>query len=107
MILEGEIKDKKMSSFLSDFQTFIKHLSLLYFLYEVFMSLRSFFYLSLTDAPCSDENLHLYLPKDVEREQKMFASTLLYFCRIQEEISVRTFFRDAECGRKFPRQLLT
>ena len=29
MILEGEIKDAKMSSFLSDFQTLINHLNFL------------------------------------------------------------------------------
>ena len=40
MILEGEIKDAKMTSFSSDFQTLIKHLFLLYFLYELLMSLR-------------------------------------------------------------------
>ena len=38
MILEGEIKDAKMSSFSSDLQTLIKTL---YFLYELLMSLRS------------------------------------------------------------------
>ena len=43
MILEGKIKDTKMCSSLSDFQTVIKHLSPLYFLYELFMSLRSVF----------------------------------------------------------------
>ena len=31
MILEGEIKDAKMTSFSSDLQTLIKHLFLLYF----------------------------------------------------------------------------
>ena len=41
MILEGEIKDAKMSSFSSDFQTLIKHWFPLYFLYELLMSLRS------------------------------------------------------------------
>ena len=41
MILEGEIKDAKMSSFSSDFQTLIKHLFPLYFLYESLISLRS------------------------------------------------------------------
>ena len=41
MILEGEIKDAKMSSFSSDFQTLIKHLFPLYFLYELLISLRS------------------------------------------------------------------
>ena len=41
MILEGEIKDAKMSSFSSDFQTLIKHLFPLYFLYEFLISLRS------------------------------------------------------------------
>ena len=40
MILEGEIKDAKMTSFSSDFQTLIKNLFLLYFLYELLMSLR-------------------------------------------------------------------
>ena len=40
-ILEGEIKDAKMSSFPSDFQTAIKNLFPLYFLYELLMSLRS------------------------------------------------------------------
>ena len=41
MILEGEIKDAKMSSFSSDFQTLIKHLFPLYFLYELLISLWS------------------------------------------------------------------
>ena len=41
MILEGETKDAKMSSFSSDFQTLIKHLFPLYFLYELLISLRS------------------------------------------------------------------
>ena len=41
MILEGEIKDAKMSSFSSDFQTLIKQLFPLYFLYELLISLRS------------------------------------------------------------------
>ena len=41
MILDGEIKDAKMSSFfLSDFQTLIKHWVPVYFLYELLMSLR-------------------------------------------------------------------
>ena len=37
---EGEIKDAKMSSFSSNFQTLILHLLPLYFLYELLMSLR-------------------------------------------------------------------
>ena len=41
MILEGEIKDAKMSSFSSDFQTRIKHSFPLYFHHELLMSLRS------------------------------------------------------------------
>ena len=41
MILEGEIKDAKMSSFSSDFQTLIKHQFPLNFLHELLMSLRS------------------------------------------------------------------
>ena len=42
MILPGEIKDAKMSSFTSDFQTLIKHLCpFLHFLYESLMSLKS------------------------------------------------------------------
>ena len=41
MILEGEIKDAKMSSFSSDFQQLYKHQFSLYVLYEVLMSLRS------------------------------------------------------------------
>ena len=41
MILEGEIKDAKLSSFSSDFRTHIKHWFPLYFLYELLMSLRS------------------------------------------------------------------
>ena len=40
-ILEGEIKDAKMSSFPSDFQTAIKNQFPLYSLYELLMSLRS------------------------------------------------------------------
>ena len=40
MILEGEMKDAKMSSFSSNFQTLIQHLLPLYFLYELLMSLR-------------------------------------------------------------------
>ena len=41
MILEGEIKDAKMSSFSSDFQTRIKHSFPLHFHHELLMSLRS------------------------------------------------------------------
>ena len=41
IILKGEIKDAKMSSFSSDFQTLIKHQFPLNFLYESLMSLRS------------------------------------------------------------------
>ena len=41
MILEGEIKYAKLRSFSSDFQTLIKRLFLLYFLYELLMSLRT------------------------------------------------------------------
>ena len=38
MILEGEIKDAKLSSFSSDFHTLIKHkISLMYFLYELLL----------------------------------------------------------------------
>ena len=40
MILDGEIKDAKMSSSSSDFQTLIKHSFCLYFLSELLMSLR-------------------------------------------------------------------
>ena len=40
MILEGEIKNAKMSSFSSDFQTLNQHYFPLYFLYELLMSLR-------------------------------------------------------------------
>ena len=40
MILDGEIKDAKMSIFSSDFQTLFKHWFPLYFLYELLMSLR-------------------------------------------------------------------
>ena len=41
MILEGENKDAKMSSSSSDFQTLMKHEFLLYFRYELLMSVRS------------------------------------------------------------------
>ena len=41
MILEGEIKDAKLNSFSSDFQTLITFS--LYFLYELLMSLRRLF----------------------------------------------------------------
>ena len=41
MILEGEIKDAKMSSFSSDFQQLNKHQFPLYFVYEILMSLGS------------------------------------------------------------------
>ena len=41
MILEGEIKDAKLRSFSSNFQTLIEHNFPLYFLYELLMSLRS------------------------------------------------------------------
>ena len=40
LILEGEIKDTKLRSFSSDFQTLIKHWFPLYFLYELLISLR-------------------------------------------------------------------
>ena len=42
MILEGEIKNAKMSSFSYYFQTLIKHKFPLYFLYELLMSLRNY-----------------------------------------------------------------
>ena len=38
MILEGEMKDSKESSFSSDFRTLIKHLFPLYFLYELLIN---------------------------------------------------------------------
>ena len=42
MILEGEVKDAKMSSFSSDFQTLIKHYyNFLCIFYGLFMSLKS------------------------------------------------------------------
>ena len=41
MILEGEIKDAKLRSFSSNFQTLVEHYFPLYFLYELLMSLRS------------------------------------------------------------------
>ena len=37
MIFEGEIKDAKMSSFSSDYQTLIKHIFPLYFLFELLL----------------------------------------------------------------------
>ena len=40
MILEEEIKDAKMRSFSSDFQTLIKHQFPLYFPYELLIRLR-------------------------------------------------------------------
>ena len=40
MILKGEMKDEKMNSFSSHFQTIIKHKFPLYFLYELLMPLR-------------------------------------------------------------------
>ena len=43
IILGGQIKDAKMSSFSSAFLTLIKHQFPLYFLYELLMSLRSVF----------------------------------------------------------------
>ena len=49
MILEGEIKDAKMSSFSSDFQTRIKHSFPLYFHHELLMSLRS----NISNMRCS------------------------------------------------------
>ena len=42
IIVEGQIKDAKMSSFSSDFETLIKHKFPLYFLYELLRSLRRF-----------------------------------------------------------------
>ena len=47
-----------------------------------------FFHILLTDAAYSEENVHLHFPKGAECGHKMTANTLLYFCRIQEEISV-------------------
>ena len=41
MILEGEIKDAKLRSFSSNFQTLVERYFPLYFLYELLMSLRS------------------------------------------------------------------
>ena len=41
MISEEEIKDAKMSSFSSDFQTLIKHKFPLYFLYKLLLGLRT------------------------------------------------------------------
>ena len=43
MILEGEIKDAKMNSFSSHFQTLMKQKFPLHFRYELLMSLRSSF----------------------------------------------------------------
>ena len=42
MILQGEVKDAKRSSFSSDFQTLIKHQFSFVFLYELLMSFRNF-----------------------------------------------------------------
>ena len=50
MILEGEIKDAKMSTFSSDFQTLIKHQFPLYFLYELFMNWRKYFLNQMTPS---------------------------------------------------------
>ena len=96
MILEGEIKDTKMCSSLSDFQTVIKHLS---------------------PAAYSDENVHLHFPKGAECRQKMIAKYLsrhlLQRCRVWAEISASSsyllmhdmggnfrlhFFTIARCG---------
>ena len=47
MILKGEIKDAKMSSLSSNFQTLIEHQFPLNFPYELLMSLRSTSYFIL------------------------------------------------------------
>ena len=57
MILDGEIKDAKMASFSSDFQTLIIHKILLYFLYELLMSLRSTVELLFADTPAVNRTL--------------------------------------------------
>ena len=49
LILEGEIRDAKMRSFSSDFQTLVKHSFILYFLHELLMSLKSSFLLQSTN----------------------------------------------------------
>ena len=82
-----------------------------------------FSHILLTDAAYSDENVHLHFPKGAECGHKMIANTLLYFWRIQEEISVPapssdmqsvgghfcvsfSVLTDAWYGRKFPSAFL-
>ena len=50
MILEGEIKDAKMSRFSFDFHPLIKHQFPLYFVYELLMSLREYFLNQMTPS---------------------------------------------------------
>ena len=58
MILDGEIKDAKMASFSSDFQTLIIHKILLFFFfYELLMSLRSTVELLFADTPAVNRTL--------------------------------------------------
>ena len=69
MILEGEIKDAKMSSFSSDFQTRIKHSFPLYFHHELLMSLRSLKakVTIASSVPKKNENSISYLPLVIQR----------------------------------------
>ena len=57
LILEGEIRDAKMRSFSSDFQTLVKHSFLLYFLYELLMSLRKFIPITVDQQNISSQSL--------------------------------------------------
>ena len=103
MILEGEIRIQKCAVFLSDFQTVIKYLSPLYFLYELFMSLRSLFstFYSLMQ-PIATETYTCIFPKvqNVGTEclrtlyftspgyrRKYLSRHLLQRCRVWAEIS--------------------
>ena len=71
MILEGEIKDAKMSSFSSDFQTRIKHSFPLYFHHELLMSLRS----NISNMRCSVS------PDETPRRELKIRRAAEYFWR--------------------------
>ena len=89
MILEGEIKDAKISSFSSDFQTLIKRKFPLYFFYELLMSLRSLICTPLTYSSDKGQNffkikhqkkksyLNLYLVFGIKHTLRMFSQALV------------------------------
>ena len=79
MILDGEIKDAKMASFSSDFQTLIIHKILLYFLYELFMSLRSTVEPLCGHSRCKSPFLTFRVPVTISRLLKFKLFDCVWF----------------------------